>query len=230
MTVKTASPKTIPPLQPGDRLSRDEFERRYFRLSHVKKAELIEGEVYMPSPVSFDYHGKQDGDMGWFLKHYSKFTRGTSFGNNTTIRLDMDNEPQPDHILFIHPTAGGRVQIVKDGFIEGSPELVSEISGTTASIDLGKKLEVYRRNGVNEYLVWRVFDEEIDLYALHQGVWKSVIPQSGILKSMTFPGLWLNVSAMLDDDSAALIATLNQGLASPEHAEFVARLSQALKS
>jgi hypothetical protein len=41
----------IPPLEPGDRLTRAEFERRYEPMPQLKKAELIEGEVYMPSPV-----------------------------------------------------------------------------------------------------------------------------------------------------------------------------------
>ena len=41
----------ILPLENGDRLTRKEFERRYALMSHVKKAELIEGVVYMSSPI-----------------------------------------------------------------------------------------------------------------------------------------------------------------------------------
>jgi Uma2 family endonuclease len=230
MTVTSASPKTIPPLQPGDRLSRDEFERRYHAMPGVKKAELIEGEVYMASPVSYQNHVKQDIHLGGLLFLYSSQTPGVSSGNNATILLDSGNEPQPDQVLFIEPANGGRITINGDGYIDGSPELVVEISGTTAGIDMGKKREVYRRNDVKEYIVWRVYDDEIDWFALQGEEWITLSPVEGILKSNVFPGLWLNLQALFADDKKASIATLNQGLASPEHAEFVTRLSQALKS
>lgn len=230
MTVKTASPKAIPPLQPGDRLSRDEFERRYHAMPNVKKAELIEGEVYMASPVSYQNHVKQDIHLGGLLFLYSSQTPGVSPGSNATVLLDSGNEPQPDQVLFIEPEHGGRVTINGDGYIEGAPELVVEISGTTAGIDMGKKREVYRRNGVKEYIVWRVYDDEIDWFALQGGEWETLSPVGGILKSNVFPGLWLNLKALFDDNKKESIATLNQGLASPEHAEFVTRLSQRLTS
>lgn len=43
----------ILPLENGDRLTRSEFERRYHAMSSVKKAELIEGMVYMFSVLRF---------------------------------------------------------------------------------------------------------------------------------------------------------------------------------
>src|SRR5687767_3807380 len=46
-----------PPLNSGDHLSRAEFERRYQAHPEIKKAELIEGVVYLPSPVRHDQHG-----------------------------------------------------------------------------------------------------------------------------------------------------------------------------
>ncbi len=49
--------KLMPILENGDRLTRTEFERRYQVLPEVKKAELVEGVVYMASPVRYQQHG-----------------------------------------------------------------------------------------------------------------------------------------------------------------------------
>jgi Uma2 family endonuclease len=216
------------PLQTGDRLTRAEFERRYEAMPQVKKAELIEGEVFMPSPVSFVHHGMEDGDFGWFLKHYTVFTPGTSSGGNATIRLDTANEPQPDVTLIIDPAAGGRVVIDEDGYITGAPELVGEVSGSTASIDLGRKMTAYRRNQVSEYLVWRVFDAAVDWFILRDGQFDRLPPDAdGLFKSVTFPGLWLDPAALVRRDLAAVLAALARGLATPEHAAFVERLRAA---
>lgn len=55
-TTRTAAEPTprsaIPPLENGDGLSRAEFERRYDAMPELKKAELLEGIVYMAAPVS----------------------------------------------------------------------------------------------------------------------------------------------------------------------------------
>ena len=53
---QTVVPVEIPPLESGDRLTRHEFERRYQARPEIKKAELIEGVVYMPSPVRASFH------------------------------------------------------------------------------------------------------------------------------------------------------------------------------
>lgn len=50
--------RTLPPLENGDRLNRFEFERRYEAMPQVKKAELIEGIVYMPAALRFKSHGQ----------------------------------------------------------------------------------------------------------------------------------------------------------------------------
>jgi Uma2 family endonuclease len=214
-------------LENGDRLTRDEFERRYHAMPGVKKAELIEGEVHMPSPVSFQHHGVPDGDIAWFLKHYTVFTPGTASGGNATVRLDTANEPQPDHTLIIEPAAGGRVVIDEDGYIAGAPELVAEVAGSSASIDLGRKLAVYQRNRVAEYLVWRTYDGAVDWFAFRAGRFDRLPadPADGLLKSETFPGLWLDPAALLRRDLAGVLAALTRGLASPEHAAFVRRLA-----
>ena len=216
-----------PPLQPGDRLTRDEFERRYFAMPGVKKAELIEGEVYMPAPVNHEFHGGPHTDaLGWLIV-YRASTPGTDTGDNSTVRIDVDNELQPDAILFVRPNHGGRVAIDADGYISGSPELVVEVSASTASIDLGKRMNVYRRNQVAEYVVWRVYDEAVDWFVFRAGeyVRLETDPADGLLKSVTFPGLWLDAAALVRRDLATVLAVLNRGLASPGHTAFARQLA-----
>jgi hypothetical protein len=219
-----------PPLETGDHLTRDEFERRYEAMPHVNKAELIEGVVYMPSPVRLYQHGGPHADtIGWMVV-YRAGTPGTRVGDNSTVRLDLENEPQPDALMYVEPAFGGQVVISPDDYIEGSPEMVSEISASSASFDLHTKLRVYRRNRVQEYLVWRVLDQTIDWFALHGTQYDRLVPgPDGVLRSEVFPGLWLDLQAMIHSDLAKVLQVLQQGLASPEHAAFVTRLQQAAR-
>lgn len=213
------------PLQNGDRLTREEFERRYFAMPHVNKAELIEGIVYMPSPVNHEFHSGPHADLVWWTTSYRVHTPGLDSGDNATVRLDLDNEAQPDVLIFIKPNHGGRIELDK-GYITGSPELVAEVSASTASIDLNMKLTAYQRNNVLEYIVWRVYDEAIDWFVMRDGYFAPLVPDTqGILKSETFPGLWLDVAAMLQRDLEKVLVVLNQGLASPEHVAFIASLN-----
>src|SRR6185312_2961302 len=186
-----------PPLESGDRLSREEFERRYHAMPHVKKAELIEGEVYMPSPVSWEFHANPHGLVVLWLATYTSSTPGTGVGDNPTIRLDAENEPQPDVVMIVRPECGGRAEVDADGYLSGSPEFICEISASTAAIDLNRKLNVYRHNRVSEYVVWRVYDEEVDWFVLRGEQFERLTPDAdGLLKSDAFPGLWLNPAAL----------------------------------
>ena len=148
--------KTIPPLENGDRLTRFEFEQRYEQMPHIKKAELIEGIVYMASALRIRKHGNPHALIMTWLGIYQSATPGVTVGDNCRVRLDADNEPQPDALLRI--TDNGQSIISKDDYVKGAPELILEISASTASIDLHDKLKVYRRNQVQEYLVWRIYD------------------------------------------------------------------------
>ena len=161
--------KVLTVLENGDCLTRAEFERRYEAMPHLKKAELIEGVVYIPSPVRHSQHGSPHAHLVGLLFQYAANTPGVELGNNSSVRLDLDNEPQPDALLFIHPVHGGRVRITPDGIIEGAPELVAEVASSSVSYDLHTKLHVYRRNGVQEYVVWRVLEREIDWFVLRGG-------------------------------------------------------------
>jgi Uma2 family endonuclease len=216
--------KTIPPLENGDRLTRLEFEQRYEQMPDVKKAELIEGIVYMASPLRFTQDGEPHALIMAWLGTYWLATPGVKVGDNCTVRLDADNEPQPDALLRI--TANGQSIISKDDYVEGSPELIVEILASTASIDLHDKLKAYRRNQVQEYLVWRVYDGEFDWFHLREGKYLQLQPnQKGIICSEYFPGLWLDRAALLIGDLAKSSATLQQGLNSEEHQSFVKKLT-----
>jgi len=215
----------VPPLENGDTLTRDEFERRYEAMPHLKKAELIEGVVYVPSPVRHRYHGHQHTHVISWLGYYEAHTPGVEASDNVTVRLDLDNEPQPDALLFIDPACGGHALIDADGYIEGAPELVAEVASSSASYDLHAKLRVYRRNGVREYIVWRVLDQEVDWFVLRSGQYERLpLDAEGLYRSEVFPGLWLDPAALLRGDLATALAVVQHGLASPEHAAFATRL------
>jgi len=217
----------IPPLENGDRLTRAEFERRYDAMPELKKAELIEGEVYMPSPVRHGRHSHPQTRLITWLGNYETDTPGVEAGGNGRIRLDLDNEPQPDAYLIIRPERGGQVRISEDDYVEGAPELVAEVASSSASYDLGRKLDAYRRNGVREYIVWRVLDRQVDWFVNREGRFETMHPTAdGVLRSSVFPGLWLDPDALVRGEKTTVKAILQQGLSSPEHADFVARLER----
>jgi len=213
-------------LESGDRMTRPEFERRYERMPHVKKAELIEGAVYMPSPVRVHRHGYPHSNIGTWLGVYAAATAGTLPADNSTLRLDLDNEPQPDALLMIDSTHGGQAHISADDYIEGAPELVAEVAASSVSIDMNAKLNAYRRNGVREYVVWRVLNRQVDWFVLREGEYQRLAPdERGILRSEVFAGLWLDPAALVAGDMARVLAILQEGIASADHAAFVARLN-----
>jgi Uma2 family endonuclease len=209
----------LPPLENGDRLTRAEFERRYTAMPHVKNAELIEGIVYMSSPVRV-IHSQPHADLMTWLGVYRAATPGTGAYDNPTVRLDADNEPQPDAVLRIE--RGGQSTISDDDYIEGAPELVVEIAASSASYDLHDKLRVYRRNGVREYIVWRTQNQAIDWFYLVDGEYQPLVPDAaGIIHSPQFLGLWLAVDRLLAGDLATVLQILQQGIATTEHQTFV---------
>jgi len=219
---------TIPPLESGDRLTRREFERRYAAMRDLKKAELIEGVVYVPSPVRLRDHGEPHSSLVGWLFNYRVRTPGLKLGDNSTVRLDLNNEPQPDCLLFIQPEHGGQVEIDADGYINGAPDLVAEVAASSASYDLHDKLQAYQQNGVREYIVWRVSERQVDWFVLRESRYERLPPaEDGTLRSTVFPGLWLDPTALVSDDFETLLNVLQRGLDSPEHAAFLAELQRA---
>lgn len=226
-TFKSDSPSHIPPLESGDRLTCPEFERRYNAMLNVKKAELIEGVVYVASPLRFEPHAEPHGDLMIWLGNYKVATPGVRMGDNPTVRLDLDNEPQPDAILFIDAACGGQSHLGVDGYVEGAPELVAEVAASSATKDLHDKKRAYRRNGIQEYIVWQVFESTVSWFKLQDGEYLARIPDAtGIIRSQVFPGLWLDVSALVAGNMQQVLAVLQKGLSSVEHQAFVQRLNK----
>jgi Uma2 family endonuclease len=223
-------PAKIPPLQNGDRLTRAEFERRYEAMPEVKKAELIEGVVYKHSPVCHVDHGHPHFHVLAWLGQYAAFTSGVEGGDNSSLRLDLNNEPQPDAFLMLLPTHGGQSSIDEDDYVAGAPELIAEVAASSVSYDLGVKLNAYCRNGVREYVVWRVLDAEVDWFVLRGGAYERQSPDAaGVYRSEVFPGLWLDTMALMRGDLATVFRTLQEGLASPKHSAFVSKIAAAAR-
>jgi Uma2 family endonuclease len=217
---------TFIPLENGDRLTRHEFERRYAAMPHLKKAELIEGIVYMPAALRFRSHGKPHALLIAWLSDYWLATSGVELGIEPTVRLDDHNEPQPDAVLLIDPIAGGQTRISQDDYIEGAPELIVEIAASSAAIDLHAKKQSYCRNGVQEYIVWQVLDQRLDWFFLNAGEYcEFPIEANGTICSQVFPGLWLSVNDLLSGQMQQVLNILQTGLQSTEHEAFVQQLA-----
>ena len=181
----------------------------------------------MPSPVRCERHGEPHSTLGGWLFHYRARTRGVRLADNASVRLDLGNMPQPDCLLFISPDCGGRVRIDEDDYVNGAPDLVAEIAASSAHYDLNGKLQIYRREGVREYIIWRVLEGQIDWFVLREAGYEKLAPgDDGILRSTIFPGLWLDPAALLRDDCDTLLEVLQRGLDTPEHAAFKAELQR----
>jgi Uma2 family endonuclease len=214
-------------LENGYHLSAFEFLRRYEACPEIIKAELVNGIVYMASPVRFDLHGMPDSLVQTWLGHYCLATAGVRSAANSTVRLSSDDVVQPDGLLLIPPESGGSARPDDKGYLLGPPELIVEIAASTVSLDAREKFASYRRAGVREYLLWRTADAEIDWWVLEQDEYRPLSPTpKGVLCSKIFPGLWLDTAALLAGDGKRVITILDEGLSTPEHADFVAKLQQ----
>jgi Uma2 family endonuclease len=199
--------ETLTALESGDRLTREEFHRRYCARPDIKRAELVDGVVYVSSLVRVSRHGEPNGRVLAWLGTYVARHPDLEFGTGATIRLDARNEVQPDAYLFREVLGGPAYSA--DDYIQGGPQLVAEVAASSASYDLHDKKEAYRRNAVREYIVWRVLDGAIDWFRLEGGEYVRVQPdEGGVIESSVFPGLRLHVAKMLAGDLAGVLAEI----------------------
>ena len=211
MATRTDAPVS---LEAGDNLTRKEFHRRYSARPDIKKAELIDGVVYLPSPVSIDRHAENHLFVATWLGTYLAAHRDFRGGDNGTVLLQGGHEVQPDAFLW-RPEDGG-AYLNDDGYLVGAPQLVVEVAASSVSYDLHQEKEAYRRNGVREYVVWRVLDEAIDWLRLVDRDYVLIEPDAdGLIASEQFPGLRLHVPSMLAGDLAAVLAQLRGKSRSP---------------
>jgi Uma2 family endonuclease len=223
---------TTPPerleLNTGDRMTREEFHRIYEQMPEDFKAELIGGIVYVPSPLKTP-HGENHLPLGTVLFTYEGHTPGVACGDNTTVLLGDESEPQPDVYLRILPEYGGQSRTTADDYLEGAPELIAEIAVSSRSIDLHGKKTDYQQCGVLEYLVLCARERQLRWFNLRAN--QELQPDAdGVFRIRAFPGLWIHGEALLAKDDHRLMTTLQQGLATPEHAVFVERLAAAKQS
>lgn len=194
-------------LESGDHLSGEEFHRRYSARPDIKKAELVEGIVWVGGRVRAQEHAEPNAAMAGWLGFYAAYAPDVRVGLHATVILDDRNEVQPDVLAWLPRLAG--IRLTYDGYLEGAPHLIVEIAATSASYDLHSKKEAYRRNGVCEYVVWRVLDRAIDWFHLQEGEYVRVEPGAdGFVESANFAGLRLHIPSMLAGDLAAVLATL----------------------
>jgi len=195
-------------LEAGDHLTREEFHRRYCARPDIRKAELIDGVVYVPSPLRGDYHGRPHGLIMFWLEYYAVPEPDLECMDSTTLLLDGEVEVQPDAMLW-RPGPGGPYMNDR-GFVVGAPQLVVEVSASSASYDLHEKKEAYRRNGIGEYVVWRVLDKAIDWFRLVNGAYVRIeADDDDFITSAQFPWLRLHVPSMVAVDRAALFARMS---------------------
>jgi Uma2 family endonuclease len=217
-----------PQLENGAQLTRAEFHRLYEQAPPGFQAELVGGVVYLPSPLRRT-HGVHHVALSTLFGVYVSETRGTEAGDNPSLLLGDDSEPQPDLYLRILPEFGGQSTTTADDYVAGPPELLVEIAVSSRSLDLHAKRVDYQRYGVREYVVVLPATREIVWFDLAAGR-QHTLPADRVIRSQAFPGLWIDVDAVLAQDGARGLTTLRQGLASEEHAAFVARLATSRRA
>jgi Uma2 family endonuclease len=241
-----ATRSSLPPLQNGDCLTGEEFDRRYAAMGEGCKAELIDGVVYlrrwsghagpidgwgvMGPPTGEDHASEHAALSGWLFT-YAVATPGVKHTIEATVVLDDASRPEPDLCLMLLPRAGGRLHRNQDGFLEGTPELAIEIAASSAAYDLHQKKAIYLRKGIPEYLVFSLHAKEILWFTLEGGAYVLLPPdERGVLRSRIFPGLWLDTRAISSGDTVQLVETLRAGLSTNAHADFVATLRARMAS
>lgn len=227
--IKQAPPKAketdLPPLENGDHLDQKTFHARYEAMPRHVRAELIGGVVHMPSPLK-PRHGRMHMRIAHWIVEYADATPGTEAFDNTTAILGEESEPQPDAYLIVAPEKGGQMRMNEDEYLEGAPEFIAEVALSTEAIDLHGKKNDYECAGVREYVVVALRQMRVYWFVSRNGRFEDLaLNDDGIYRSEVFPGLWLDPAALLQLDAPRIREVLQQGLATPEHAAFVARLA-----
>jgi len=204
-------------------MTREEFHRIYAATDDAFRAELIGGIVYVPSPLK-RRHGVHHLLLGALFAAYAARTPGVEAGDNATVLLGEDAEPQPDLYLRLLPESGGQSRTTDDDYVLGAPELIAEIAHSSRAIDLHAKKDDYARYGVHEYLVVTLGEGRLRWFDLRAGR-ELEAAADGVVRLQVTPGLWVDTTALFAGDHAGAMATLERGLATPEHSEFVRRLS-----
>ena len=228
-TIEQANAATAAPpeLRHGDRMSQAEFHRIYAEMPEDFKAELIGGVVQVASPLKLP-HGTHHVKLTAVIAAFEGNSPGLQAADNTTLILAPDDEPQPDLFLRVLPEYGGQSYSTPNQYAQGAPELVAEIADSSRIIDANDKLPRYRLAGVIEYLLVDLHEQRVRWFDLRAGD-EIAADAQGVFHSRIFPGLWLHGPALFAGNYQLLMATVHQGLATPEHAAFVQHLAAQRK-
>jgi Uma2 family endonuclease len=211
----------IPPLENGDHLDQPTFHQRYLAMPPDFRAELIQGVVFVPSPLKMP-HGEHHALVVTWTTTYRFATPGTRSSDNPTVILGEDSEPQPDAVLLVDASRGGNAQIDEDEYVVGPPELIVEVASSSEAYDMHEKLRDYERAGVLEYVVVLLREGVVRWFVLEDGEYRDwPVAEDGLFHSRGFPGLWLDAEALLRLDGRRVLDVLQQGLNDPAHAAFV---------
>jgi Uma2 family endonuclease len=222
--VQRTTQPSPPPLEEGDHLDQKTFHERYEAMPEDFRAELIGGIVFVPSPLKRP-HGRTHVLLSRWLDTFAEATPGTEVFDSATTILDPDAEPQPDLCLLITPPQHGQTREERE-YIVGPPEFIAEVASSSESIDLHRKRDDYERTGVKEYLIVLLRQQRVVWFVRRNAHFEEIqLGENGLLRSEVFPGLWLDPAALLNHDRRRLLDVLQLGLATPEHAELVARLA-----
>jgi Uma2 family endonuclease len=217
----------LPPLVAGQHVDQPTFHERYEAMPPETRAELVGGVVYMPSPMRLD-HGNTSRIVAWWFVQYQWKTPGVTGADNVTVKLDLEGEPQPDHLLRIPAELGGQTHVDEQGYLTGAPEMVVEVARSSRTYDLKQKKADYERVGVREYVVVEREPDRVHWFVCRRKRFQVLRPgRDGIYRSEVFPGLWLEAEALFAEDLDRLMRVLDEGLATPEHAAFAAKLIAA---
>ncbi len=217
--------RSVPLLVNGDRMKQPEFHRRYQSYPDGKQFELVGGIVYVASPLRRP-HATYHSDLNLVLGLYAAGTPGVEAGDNSTMILGEESEPQPDLDMRILREHGGQSYVNDEAYLVGAPELVVEVAYSSRSLDMNQKRDDYRLAGVREYLVYCIEEEELHWFQFPAEE-ELKFSRDGICRSVFFPGLWIDRQALIDHNGSRLIEVVQQGLASRPHAAFVKRLAAA---
>jgi hypothetical protein len=95
------------------------------------------------------------------------------------------------------------------------------------SHDLHDKRELYEAARIPEYLAVLLYEKEVRWHVLVGRRYRPLSPdRDGPWRSRVLPGLWLDSKALLERDLQQVLARLQEGLQSPEHKRFVAKLAR----
>ncbi len=218
-------------LENGARMDQPTFHALYKQTPEGFRAQLIGGTVYVMASPTSQRHGRPHARIVHWLSLYSDDTPGTDVLDNTTNVLGRESEPEPDACLLVQPEYGGQTAADKDDMLVGAPELIVEVANTTRAIDLGRKKADYEEAGVREYVVILAQEQAVVWFRRGPDEFTEMpAGANGVFRSELFPGLWLDPRGIFDPTTRRLTAATRKGLASPEHAAFVAGLAARRKT